>query len=98
MLKNNFNKIDLIKNLSKKTGYSINFSKKIINELIEIILVNIKKDNFSLKGLGSFKIIHKKERLGRNPKTKEKFSISARNTISFTTSKKLSEILKNRYD
>ena len=58
----------------------------------------IKKDNFSLKGLGSFKIIHKKERLGRNPKTKEKFSISARNTISFTTSKKLSEILKNRYD
>ena len=75
MLKNNLKKIDIIKNLSKKTGYSINFSKKIINELIGIISENLKTDNFNLKGLGSFKIISKRERLGRNPKTKEEFLI-----------------------
>ena len=48
MLKNNLKKIDIIKNLSKKTGYSINFSKKIINELIGIIFENLKTDNFKL--------------------------------------------------
>ena len=98
MLKNNLKKIDIIKNLSKKTGYSINYSKKIINELIGIIFENLKTDNFNLKGLGSFKIISKRERLGRNPKTKEEFLISARKTISFKPSKKLSDVLKSRYE
>ena len=98
MLKNNLKKIDIIKNLSKETGYSINFSKKIINELIGIIFENLKKDNISLKGLGSFKKISKRERIGRNPKTKEEFLISARKTISFKPSKKLSDVLKNHYE
>ena len=31
-------KKDIIKNLSEKTGFSINFSKKLIDDLIEILL------------------------------------------------------------
>ena len=42
--------------------------------MIEII----NKDKLNLKNFGSFKILKKKERLGRNPKTKEEFIISAR--------------------
>ena len=70
-------------------GFSHNLSKKIINDLIEIIIQNIKSGNLGLKNIGSFNIIKKKERLGRNPKTKEKFIISSRKSIKFTTSKKL---------
>ena len=33
--------------------------------------------------------MHKKERLGRNPKTREEFIISSRKSISFTISKKI---------
>jgi nucleoid DNA-binding protein len=93
VLKNNLNKIDLIIALSKKTGFSSNLSKQLVNNLIEIIIQNIREGNLNLKHLGTFKTIFKKERIGRNPKTKEEFVISSRKSISFTPSKKISEDL-----
>ena len=94
MLKNNIKKEDLIKNLTKETGYPLTLSKKIINDLISIIIENIKNGNLNLKNLGTFKIIHKKERIGRNPKTKEEFLISSRKSISFSPSKKIRSKIK----
>ena len=89
----NINKGNIIKALSVKTGFSANFSKKLIEDLIQIIIQNIKADELVLKNLGSFKLIQKNERVGRNPKTKEEFSISPRKSISFTPSKNLIEKL-----
>ena len=89
MFKKNLKKIDLAKRLSNKTGYSVNFSKKLINDLVEIIVLNIKKENLTLKNIGTFKKKNKKQRIGRNPKTKEKFIINSRKSISFTSSSKL---------
>ena len=94
MLNKNLTKNDLIKNISLKTGLSYNVSKKIFNDLIYILIHNIKNQSLILKNIGTFKIIHKKERIGRNPKTKDEFLISARKSISFTPSKKIDEILK----
>ena len=85
----NFKKLDLITNLNKTSGFSVNFSKKLINDLINILIQNIKLGNLTVKGLGSFKILKKKKRLGRNPKTKEEYVISARKTVKFTSSQKL---------
>jgi integration host factor subunit alpha len=87
--KNNLTKIDIIKNLSKKTGFSILFSKKLINDFLDIIINQIKANELNLKNIGSFKLVKKKERLGRNPKTKEEFIISARKTLRYVASKKL---------
>ncbi len=98
MFKSNITKEDLIKNLSKKTGYSLSFSKKIINDLINIIIENIKSGNLILKSLGSFKLNYKKERVGRNPKTKEEFLISSRKSVSFTPAKKISNKIKNLHE
>ena len=89
MNKNNLTKIDIIKNLSKKTGFSILFSKKLINDFLDIIINQIKVNELNLKNIGSFKLVKKKERLGRNPKTKEEFIISARKTLRYVASKKL---------
>ena len=88
-MNNNLKKIDIIKNLSIKTGFSQNISKKIVNDLIDIIIENIKNDNMNLRNIGNFKLIIKKERLGRNPKTKEEFTISPRKSVSFTASKNI---------
>tara|TARA_A100001015_G_scaffold12260_1_gene14482 strand:+ start:1446 stop:1736 length:291 start_codon:yes stop_codon:yes gene_type:complete len=88
-LNNNLKKIDIIKNLSNKIGFSQNISKKIVNDLIDIIIENIKNDNMNLKNIGNFKLIIKKERLGRNPKTKEEFTITPRKSVSFTASKNI---------
>ena len=89
MLKKDFKKIDLVKDLSLKTGYSKSYSKKIVDDLINIFIQNIKSGNLNLKNIGSFKLLNKKERIGRNPKTKEEFIISSRKSLSFTSSKKI---------
>ena len=95
MSKNKIKKIDLIINLSNQMGFSHNLSKKIINDLIEIIIQNIKLGNLGLKNIGTFNIIQKKERLGRNPKTKEKFIISSRKSVIFKPSKSILNVLNN---
>ena len=96
MPKKNIKKKDIIKALGNKTGFSSNLSKQIINDLVEILIKNIKNNNFNLKNIGSFKILNKKERIGRNPKTKEQFLISSRRSISFKPSKKISEDMDNK--
>ena len=93
MKKNNLNKKDLSLKLSKKLGYSKPYSKKLIDDLLQIINFNIKKDNFLLKNIGSFKLLMKTERIGRNPKTMTMHIIKSRKTISFKTSKNLLKIL-----
>ena len=43
MLKNNINKSNIAKDLTFKLGFSQNFSKKILDALIQIILNEVKK-------------------------------------------------------
>jgi len=90
---NNLKRIDLAKSLSKKKGFSKLLSKELIDYLISILIINIKKKNLNLKNIGTFKIIHKNERIGRNPKTKKIYTISSRKSISFSASKKLTKLI-----
>ena len=91
MISKNIKKIDIAKNLSSKIGYPLNFSKKIVNDIVDIIIFNIKKGSFNLKNIGSFKLIEKKQREGRNPKTGERFIISERKAVVFNSSKKMTK-------
>ena len=75
--------------LSKKTGFSYLLSNKLINDLLEAIISVIKNDKLIIQGIGTFITTQKNERIGRNPKTKEKFIISKRKVIRFVVSKKL---------
>ena len=93
MVRKNLTKKDIIKDLTLKTGFPFIYSKKLLSDLIETIIQNIKSNSLILKNIGSFKITHKKERIGRNPKNKQKFIIPARKSVSFGTSKKLSNQL-----
>ena len=90
MSQNNLTKEDICIFLSKKKGYSVLYSKKIINNLIEILIDEIKENSFNLKNIGTFKILNKNERLGRNPRTKEIYKIKARKTLAFKPSTNLS--------
>ena len=56
MFRKKIKKIDIIKNLSNKTGFSSIYSKKLVSDLIEAIVSNIKKGNLNLKNVGSFKL------------------------------------------
>ena len=90
MSQNNLTKEDICIFLSRKKGYSVLYSKKIINNLIEIFIDEIKENSFNLKNIGTFKILNKKERIGRNPRTKEIYKIKARKTLAFKPSTNLS--------
>ena len=84
---NSLNKVSIAKNLTKKTGLSINLSKKLTNDCLDILIQLIHKENFIVKNFGTFKIIKKKKRTGRNPKSRQEFTISSRKSLSFITSK-----------
>ena len=95
MDRNNLKKKNISDYLCKKKGYSALFAKKIINDLIEILSNEISKDNFTLKNIGTFKILNKKRRIGRNPKTREIYSIKARKSLVFKPSSNLSKKINN---
>ena len=79
--------------MSDKTGFPISLSKKIVDDMLIIFTEMIKNNDLVLKNIGTFKLSNKNERIGRNPKTKEKFLISERKSIRFIVSKNLSKVL-----
>ncbi len=90
---NNLTKKDISINISKKTGLSYSFSSFLLEDFIEILIQEICHNKLILKNIGSFKIIKKRSRIGRNPKTKQEYMINERNSLSFKSSNKLLEVL-----
>ena len=90
---NNHHKEDIAKELSTKTGFSMIYSKKLINDLIDSIIVNVNYKELNFKNFGTLKTICKSERIGRNPKTKEKYIINSRKTLKFVASRNLNKDL-----
>tara|TARA_B100000242_G_C42728432_1_gene340049 strand:+ start:44 stop:331 length:288 start_codon:yes stop_codon:yes gene_type:complete len=91
--KKNITKKEIAESLSQNTGFPLTFSKKLVNNLLNIMCEQLKKNNLIIKNIGSFKLIEKNERIGRNPKTKEEFIICKRKSISFFSSKNLTNYL-----
>tara|TARA_X000001036_G_scaffold51290_1_gene40851 strand:- start:993 stop:1292 length:300 start_codon:yes stop_codon:yes gene_type:complete len=87
--KSQLTKKDISKKINSKIGLSITYTNKITHNLILILKELIKKKEMNIKNFGSFRIIEKKERLGRNPKNKEIYLIKARRSLSFIPSKKI---------
>ena len=99
MQRNNIKKNDIFKEINLKTGISINYSKKILESLIEIIINGLINDKIvKINNFGSFKIIEKSERIGRNPKTKEEKIISERNVVLFKPSREFKEFVNLKND
>ena len=93
MIAKNLKKKDISLEISKKFGFSVLYSSKIVEDLINILKIQIIDGNLYLKNLGSFVIREKKERIGRNPKTKENFIIKKRKVIIFKSSKSLIKLI-----
>ena len=92
-LKQNLGKREIITKLTSAIGFSSKNVQKITEDIIEIIISNlVYNKKINLKNLGTFNVVFKNKREGRNPKTKEKFIITSRNTIKF----KVSDTLKKK--
>lgn len=90
-------KDDIVNNVMKKTKTD----RSTVKNLTELIHRNIKNtlasgDRVMISGFGDFKVVHKKARIGRNPKTKVTYEISERKVVTFSPSKILrKEMNKN---
>ena len=69
-------------------GFSKKISETLLEDILEIILNNIiKHKKVKIAKFGTFSLRKKNERIGRNPKTKERVIIASRNVILFKASK-----------
>ena len=55
----------------------------------QIALILKENSSLSIPGFGTFKVVHRKERNGRNPKTGETMKIPAKDAIVFKPSKSI---------
>ena len=93
MTKRNFTRKDLSNKIFKKLGFTKNLSSKIIDDFFEILISGIIKSNkIKISSFGTFSVLYKKERIGRNPKTKIETKILSRKIIKF----KASSLLKKK--
>ena len=67
--------------------------KLILDFFLSIIIDNLKYKKIKLSGFGSFENKKTKERLGRNPKTKESYVIKSYNKTYFKASKIVREVI-----
>ena len=93
MLRKNIKRKDLIANLYLNIGFSKTISENIVYDIFNLLINNIISNNvLKISNFGNFIKKNKKQRIGRNPKTKEVKVISSRNIIIF----KPSNLLKKR--
>ena len=92
----NLTKKEIINSLYMQIGFSKKISEDLLDDILDIIVVNLKKyQKIKISNFGRFSLRSKKSRLGRNPKTKEKKIISERNVVLFKPSKDFKDYINN---
>ena len=92
----NLTKKEIINSIYMQIGFSKKISENLLEDIFHILLKNIIfEKKVKIAKFGTFILRKKNERLGRNPKTKEKKIISERNVILFRPSKELKKYINN---
>ena len=86
-------KRDIAKNISLSSTLTLLESSKLLDKFIQKIIVSSKKSNLKLSNFGTFSCKLTPKRVGRNPKTKEEYIIKGRKKLSFSSSKKIKELI-----
>ena len=87
MVKKNFNRKDLSNKIYQSLGFSKNFSLTIVNSFFETLSAELIKSNkIKISSFGTFNVVNKNERIGRNPKTKVETKITSRKVVKFKPS------------
>ena len=78
--------------LQTQIGMTRSESLEMVEELFEIMKATLESgEELLISGFGKFHVREKKERLGRNPQTKEKMMLRERKVVVFKTSSRLRE-------
>ena len=92
----NLTKKDITNSIYMQIGYSKNILNVILDYILNLIIDNLKKKKkVKISNFGTFEIRYKKQREGRNPKTKEVKLISERYVVLFKPSKTFKKFVNN---
>lgn len=89
------NKAELIDTMSEKTGMLKKDTEKALQAFIESVTEELSKYNkVQLVGFGTFEVVKRAARTGRNPKTGEEIKIAECVTPKFKAGKLLKDSVK----
>ena len=92
----NLTKNDIVNSIYMQIGYSKRISEELLDDLFDIILDKlITNHKVKIAKFGTFILRNKKQRLGRNTKTRQEVMIKERNVILFKPSKYLKNKINN---
>tara|TARA_Y100001970_G_scaffold285516_1_gene405505 strand:- start:916 stop:1215 length:300 start_codon:yes stop_codon:yes gene_type:complete len=95
----NLTKKEIVNSLYMQIGLSKKILDTIFDDILNIIIENLRKSKkVKISNFGTFEIRYKKRREGRNPKTKEKKMISERNVVLFKPSKDFKKFINLNND
>ena len=96
MVKKNFTRKDLSYKIYQNLGFSKSYSSTVIDNFFETLIQELLRSNkIKISSFGTFQVIHKKKRIGRNPKTKEEAIIVPRKVVKFTPSLLVKQKINN---
>ena len=85
-------KSQLVERLAQAGGVSKKQTQAMMEGLVATIVGSVKKgDPVKIPDLGTFRKVHSKARMGRNPQTGEPVKIPARKKVRFTVAKSFKE-------
>jgi nucleoid DNA-binding protein len=88
---------ELIQALADSAEMERKQAKTFLDALTGLVEKNIKKGgDVPLRGLGKFKVVKRKARMGRNPATGEAIKIPAKTVVRFTVAKQLKDLIKKK--
>ena len=91
------NKAELIAAVAAKTGATKKSAEESVNAFVDVVNKKKKKgDKVQLVGFGSFEVIKRAARKGRNPQTKEEIKIPASKAPKFKAGKALKDIVNKK--
>jgi DNA-binding protein HU-beta len=87
-------KAELIAGIAKNTGLTKADSERALNSFLTIAKTGIKREGrLPLAGFGTFVVVNRKARTGRNPQTGQPIQIRASKVVRFRPGKELKESL-----
>ena len=91
------NKAELVAAVAAKTGDTKKAAEASVDAIVASIKEALKKgDKVQLVGFGSFEVIKRAARKGRNPQTKEEIKIPASKAPVFRAGKQLKELVNKK--
>lgn len=86
-------KKDITKNISTKAHFSLKDSKKFLNSFLKLLNDKGRNNTIKISKFGTFEKKITPQRIGRNPKTKEEFTINKRSKFTFKSSNNVKSFL-----